>query len=281
RLVELDGLRLPPARSRIARWRRKDGVAIVRAWVTAGGVTIPEATDDELGDTVLPNLRLPVVVPGVWSMRWLRGPSLYAGFRCNAVDSGLATVPFAVEYLCSFGRASHKHLPTDRGAGATYRDVQGIAKAYGPFGRATYTYLAMRFARPDGWSGDVTDLILQGRFDPTAFRDAICRVQALPAESQAEFSFVRFATRCTEVASAGAVSGIWPSLTAMAAVAVANPKLPAGTVDVLRVAAQYARGAAAHLPPDQVIPDEVRTFAASTSKSKAVAEARAWLAAVA
>jgi len=308
RAVELDGLTLPAARDMdassplrtgggryIAEWIKKqsggnlpDGVELIRTWVVAGGMTIPQATFDELGDTVLPDLRFPVLVPGVRAMRKLTGNG-------DVWPGGLAAMPLAVEYHCSCGRATH--VPTrygktshwrwgdDRVPGATRHHVGGIAQAHGPFGRATYGYLAMNFA-PAGAADDEGDstpqddvlaLILQGRFDPEAFVEALRYLNTLPSDVKSGFSLARFAARCDVLAQGGALHGIWPVLTAMAVTAVTSPKIPTGTLDLLRVANRYAATVAGHLPPDEVVPPQVRVFAASKSKTKAALEARAWL----
>lgn len=303
RAAELDGLTLPAARDMdassplrtrgggyIAEWIKKqsdgdlpDGVELIRTWVAAGGITIPEATFDDVGDTVLPDLKLPVLVPGVRAMRKLTGNG-------DVWPGGLATMPLAVEYLCSCGRATHKassadwdkayrHWLCDHDRIPVAKDygVGRISKAHGPFGRATYGYLALRFVQPEARVQDVVKLVQQGRFDPSAFVEALRYLNALPSDVESGFSLVRFAARCDEVAQTGALHGIWPVLTAMAVTAVTSPKIPTGTLDVLRVANQYVPTVAGHLPPDEVVPPEVRVFAASKSKTKAALEARAWL----
>ncbi|MCL2466654.1 MAG: hypothetical protein FWF02_14465 [Micrococcales bacterium] len=310
RAAELDGLSLKPA----ANADLPDAVPLIRAWVAAGGIVIPEATFDDLGDTVLPDLRLPVLVPTVPAMCALTGN----GATRDPGDQLLGTVPLAVEYLCSFGRATHPPTPSeppptffpplgwkrdrwygkgDVGGsvpGATQRFHSGIAKAHGPFGRATYGHLAMNFTQPPSWLDefdrglrnwvpqdvlwrDIVDLIAQDRFDAQAFVEALRYISALPSHVHSGFSWVRFAARCDEIAQAGALHGIWPVVTAMAVTAVTSAKPPTGTLDVLRLGTRYVRDAVAHVPPDEAVPPEVRQFAASKGKTKTVLEARAWL----
>ncbi|MCL2423976.1 MAG: hypothetical protein FWD11_08830, partial [Micrococcales bacterium] len=264
-----------------------DGVELIRTWVAAGGITIPEATCDDLGNAVLADLTLPVVVPGVPVMSsQVAQPQVVTWWATALWEGGLATLPFAVEYLCSHGQATHRQRNRGNWVGVTNVN---LSNARGPFGAATYGYLAMVFAGTDdhrglrplwpssalaaGGSQEVAALVLQGRFDAAPF------VEALRTLSTAEswFSLGRIATRCDEVAQAGALHGIWPVITAMAAAAVTSPKIPVGTLDLLKVATQYVSTAAAHLPPDDVVPEQVRAFAASKSKTKAALEARAWL----
>ncbi|MCL2849779.1 MAG: hypothetical protein FWE61_07020 [Micrococcales bacterium] len=266
-----------------------DGVGLIRAWVTAGGITVPEAAFDELGDTVLPDLVLPVVVPGVAAAARFYGNNL-APPLWGTSTGPLMVAPLAIEYVLAFGRhtrrscvcgTDHWSLKSDnRTPGATDHShgARDIAAAHGPFGRATFAYLAMNFSHAHAWTvDDVIALIKQGRFDPEAFVEASRHLHALPPEVQTGFSLARFATACDEVAQAGALHGIWPVLTAMAVTAVTSPKLPPGTFDILCVANKHVPTVVRHLPPDEVVPAEVRAFAASTSKAKAALEARAWL----
>jgi len=278
RAAELDGLTLACATTpRFRPWAtHPDGVGLIRTWVAAGGMTVGEATFDGRGDAVLADLRLPVVVPGVPAMRTLTG---------NDTGLTVSMVPLAAEHMCSGARATHSktlyyhwqwHPGTPGAAGISQRH---IARTHGPFGRATYTYLAVHFANVDGAGvDDVIDLALQHRLDPHLFIEALRHLMALPPTVESGFSLVRVAARCDQVATAGALAAIWPVVTAMAVTAVTSPKTPTGTLDILRVGAAYAPTAAAHLPPEAVLPPEVRTFAASKRTSKAALEARAWVA---
>ena len=279
RAAELDGLTLPCATKPGFRlWVTKgpDGVGLIRTWVAAGGITIPEAVFDGRGDAVLPDLMLPVVVPGVPAMGRLTGN--------EDSELSVAMAPLAVEHICSAAQATHtkalnyhwRYRPHTPGALAV--DQRHIARTHGPFGRATYTYLALHFADVDGTAvDDVIDLALQGRFDPHQFIEALRHLMALPPTVESGFSLVRVAARCDQAAQAGALAGIWPVVTAMAVTAVISPKIPTGTLDIVRVGTAYAPTASAHLPADEVLPPEVRTFAASKSTSKAALEARAWV----
>jgi len=107
-----------------------------------------------------------------------------------------------------------------------------------------------------------------------AFVEAVRYLNALPSDVKSGFSLLRLAARCDEAAQAGALHGIWPVLTAMTATTVTSPKIPTGTLDILQVAAKYVTTVASHLPPDEVVPPEVRAFAASKGKTKAALEAR-------
>jgi hypothetical protein len=146
-----------------------------------------------------------------------------------------------------------------------------IARCTGPGGAATHLALVHGLSAPAPDSRQravdaALEIIGQGAFSAESFRDVTVAMQGT-----GELTPGRFAAACEQIGLAGALGTVWPALTALAIALMVQPKVPAGTADVLAVLRRHC----AAVPLDHLAVEGLGEFAARRGSGKALTEARA------
>lgn len=283
----LDGLRIAPAgrpgvADKLGRWFRRgslgvDGVAVVRAWVEAGGLPVRRGS---AGVPDVPAVRLPAVLGEVEIVAPLAeavgpGSTVRVGFGTGGPALFLGVLPSWAEALVSV---------LDNGG--TWESVQDadrlrlLEHCAGPLGPAIHRYVARLLGhhRQDCRATavqSVLDLMRQDRLDPELLSAASV---ALLGEGQ--LPLARTAWSWEQVILGGGLRRLWPAVHAVLEQASAAPRRPAGLADLLRTIRPYVGVVAAHADGD-VLPPSLRRLAAGRGSSKTHVEARALVAALA
>ena len=288
RLPQLDGLQVapydrPPSPPRW--WRRDtgvpdDAVPVVRAWVLAGGrpervttivdgrascaaVVLPAVPPGLVGHPVVAALGAAVdVAPDVpvwsrWRETWL-SPTAVLG----VVPAWAEAVAADQECILAEHRSWSPH------------HLRAMVRAPGRLGPAVHLHAARLLGAPAAEERAMAvEAVLvavgQRRLDPMLLAQ-----QSLFWVGSGLLPLARTSEAYEQVVLGGGLAFLWPTLHAVLQQATTRSPKPAGLSELLRTVRPYVRTVAANVP-GPVLPDGVVTLAASSSASKARAEARA------
>lgn len=289
----LDGVAPPPARPRtgLRRWwpGRDTGpqaaAGVVRTWVEAGGLP-PRRATLVTGYASLATVSLPVVpssaeltsvVADLADGLWVSATQPPPHPLHQRLESGryLAVVPWWAEALAAdaeAGRLEHRGPETS--------SLAAMVAGPGSLGPAVHLHLARLLA---GW--DPAGRSRAAELALTAHGGRRLDVRLLAEQTvvlleQGVLSLARAADGWEQVVLGGGLALVWPSVRAVLARATTASPLPTGLAELLRMVRPYVATVAANVPGD-VLPPGVAALAGSRSATKARAEARALLDAVA
>jgi hypothetical protein len=258
---------------------------VVRSWVEGGGLPARRATVIE-GYANLPPVRLPAVPPRLQGVPLTE--DLVAGLRSSEAepppdpvhhrlqgDRYLAVVPWWAEVLAAdeeAGRLEHR--------GVEPSSLAAALQSPGPLGPAVHLHAARLLAGDDPVARSRTvELVLAAasrrRLDPGLLAEE-CTVLL----DAGVLSLSRVSDAWEQAVLGGGLAFVWPSIRAVLERATATRPLPTGLAELLRMVRPYVATVAAHVAGD-VLPPGVAALAGTRSATKARAEARALLGALA
>ena len=278
RAADLTGMALPLWSTEkpglLRRRRSTDAVALVRDWVSAGG--LPPLTIRHRGAAVVVD---PATLPaGVGTMTGVPG-SIASGHDPAqhdeyyewdvSIETGPGIVPAWVDLL-----AARMQKQFDQSARSTPRWLPSMTAAPEP-GLAVLHAVAQTLCHADEDHRLVaveSALVLMGRGRWDSAHYTACCLHQL-ADGHLRLS--RLAHSWEQVVLGGGLQPLWPTVLAVLDAACALDRKPAGLADLLAVVRRYVAAV-----PDARLPDPVHVLAGSKGGSKAKLEAQALVEAV-
>jgi hypothetical protein len=276
-----DGLAMAPSGSAGAtrKWlpRRapqggRDGVEVIRGWLSAGGWR-PRNVDFPALEPRTSRLALPLpdwllALDGVAEMCAPMG-DMRRAWGTDEPGPFLGVCPHDAEHLAA--------MIARRGDQDSVFHAQRlplIVWSAGPIGSAVHHHLARLLAHPRVDSRllaaqHAATLAQHGRLSPDLLRD-----RTLALFHHGELSLARAAHGWAELAALSSLGVVAPAWLATLDAACSASKKPAGLADLLRSTRQIAP-VFAHRRPSEWLPDSVRDTADARGSTKAAVEARA------
>ena len=294
RLHLLDGLAVapydhPPPRRRW--WQRdtavfEDAVPVVRAWVQGGGLPVRIGTVVD-GRASCPSVRLPAVPPGLVGHPVIAALTAAVEPQLDEPDCwGKRTNWLIPRTVLGVVPAWSEAVAPDQECFLVEHRITSpyclrmMVGAPGRLGPAVHLHAARLLGgpAPEERALAVEEVLVavgQRRLDPGLFAQ-----HSLYWVSSGAAPLARTSEAWEQVVLGGGLGFLWPTLrAALQHATTRNPK-PAGLAELLRMVRPYLGTVVANVP-DPVLPNGVTALAGEAAASKARAEARALVAAVA